>query len=228
MSLLVIIFIVLTICIAQVIIDHFKCKVCLGIRMLNGHNSKLDLTFTNDPCYACSGKIFKKKSEWYTIAIRAGKERKKLEVQRVELEKKRKNYASQIKISKNCNLRTVKIKDTQKKKQFKEYMQLINSKMNHYYQIEKNAHIAMYNYYIYNKQMEWDKDLEEWGEKNIEGYQNALTLADEAELTQRYSIEISSFESLLESDVNTEIAKELRLDIEKATAKLKALFAQPS
>ena len=92
--------------------------------------------------------------------------------------------------------------------------------------IEKQAHIAMHNYYVYNQQEKWDQDLEQWGQRNIEGFENALSLGDEAELTQKYSIEISSFESLLESDVNTEIAKELRLDIEKATEKLKVLFAQ--
>ena len=205
-----------------------KCKACNGAGLLSGHNAYLGIKFENDPCYVCSGtgKVLWKKSEWYHIAKKANVERKKLEAKRSILLNKRKAYSSQVRISENVNLERLKSKDERKKDQFTEYEKLIDSKIDHYATIEKQAHIAMHNYYIYHQQEKWDKYLEQWGDKNIDGYQNVLALSDEAELTQRYSIEISSFESLLESDVNAEIAKELRLDIEKATEKLKALFAK--
>ncbi len=206
------------------------CKVCDASGRLSGYNPHLDLEFERDLCYACSGKevVFKDKSEWYDIALKARKEIIRLQQEQGRLENQFRLYSRQMRISKNANERILRNRDEQQRKQFEEYRKLVESKIIHYQQIEKNAHIFMHSYHIYNQQLKWDKSLEDRGDKNIESSEMALCASDETELTRKYSIELRGLETLMETEVHTNIAEELRLDIEKATEKLKVLLEEPA
>lgn len=204
----------------------FGCRVCDTTGRLSGYNINLGMEFDNDICYACGGRhlVFKDESDWYKISLKAAKEINKLEKNLKLLEDQSIQYSSDIKISENVFSKEVVNRDALRRQKFVAYKNKLESSLYVHHEIEKKAHIFMHEIYINRQYKKWDKVLDYWDEETVRAEEAALALGEEVKWLQKFGSELEDFEDFMDSENVTDVDEELRLDIEKATAKLKVLL----
>lgn len=216
------------IAIDKLIRKFFGCRVCNATGRLSGYNPHLNIEFDNDVCYCCNGKqlVYKEKSDWYKIALKIRKEIIELKHNLTQLEKEHALYSSEAKIGKNVNVEKVLNRDTLLNKKFEENKESYKDKIQLHEEIEKRAHIFLHVFYVAEQQEKWVERIKVWNSKNLDAHESALILSGEAEIALKFSSVIESLENLLELEINSNVAEELRLDIEQATRKLKLLLLE--
>lgn len=206
----------------------FGCRVCDVTGRLSGYNSHLDLEFDNDICYCCNGKhlVFKDKSDWYKIALKTGGEIKKLKRHLVLLDKQFQKYSSEVKIGGNVKSEGIISRDASKRNRFQKSKEELEAILDFHREIEKKAHIFLHELHIKMQDREWDKTLEDLERITFEARETALAIGDEAEFLEKCEKEFEEFEDLMESDLSDHIDPKLKLDISKASEKLRILLKE--
>ena len=195
------------------------CKVCGGTGRVYSFSKPLNMQFENSLCYACEGKgALQDGHERLNDILNTCEKDKQSDIDGIKnIESELKLLENRIPANKDLVLPSTSEGVASVIQSIRLQLDLMHKRVAFYTECERKIHLILYNRFLVHTAHTAKKTLFKYAKENQTQYQEATHLKTMSEMEKDIWQEANALHTLMQQNLNLEIADELRSDIEWVT-----------